>query len=197
MVDVLYARKDSIYKTLEECEVWDAQRDARNCPGGNPVVAHPPCAQWGRMRGLANVNPVEKSLAVLAVLAVRKFGGVLEHPYGSQLWKHCRLPNPGRVDKWGGFTLPVLQQWWGHRAAKPTLLYICGINPESLPQMPFVMGEPQCHVGGSMKRTPGHQQRELPKPERTHTPILFAKWLVEIANLTALRSSRERCEAHG
>ncbi len=29
MIAVLFARKDSIYKSLPECDVWDAERDAR------------------------------------------------------------------------------------------------------------------------------------------------------------------------
>ena len=42
-VAVLFARADSIYKTLPGCDVYDIKRDARTWPGGCPVVAHPPC----------------------------------------------------------------------------------------------------------------------------------------------------------
>jgi hypothetical protein len=35
-VAVLFARKDSIYKTMPECDVWDIERDAREWPGGMP-----------------------------------------------------------------------------------------------------------------------------------------------------------------
>lgn len=42
MVSVLYVRNDSVYKELD-VDCWDIERDARKWPGGNPVVAHPPC----------------------------------------------------------------------------------------------------------------------------------------------------------
>jgi hypothetical protein len=46
-VAILFARKDSIYKTMPGCDVWDIDRDARNWPGGAPIVGHPPCRAWG------------------------------------------------------------------------------------------------------------------------------------------------------
>ncbi len=48
VVSVLFARSDSIYKTLDGCDVWDIERNALSWPGGNPVVAHPPCQRWGK-----------------------------------------------------------------------------------------------------------------------------------------------------
>jgi len=50
MISVLFARSDSNYKTLPGVDVWDAERDARTWPGGNPVVAHPPGRALGRLR---------------------------------------------------------------------------------------------------------------------------------------------------
>lgn len=35
-IAILFARADSIYKTLPGCDVWDIQRDARRWPGGGP-----------------------------------------------------------------------------------------------------------------------------------------------------------------
>lgn len=82
-VAVLFARADSVYKTLPGTDVWDAARDARNWPGGVPVVAHPPCRAWGRLAHMAKPKPDEKDLARWAVAQVRRFGGVLEHPAAS------------------------------------------------------------------------------------------------------------------
>lgn len=47
MVAVLFARADSCYKKIPDCDVWDLNRDARNWPGGEPVIAHPPCRVAG------------------------------------------------------------------------------------------------------------------------------------------------------
>lgn len=96
MISVLFARADSNYKALPSVDVWDAERDARTWPGGNPVVAHPPCRAWGRLRHFAKPRPDEKALAIFAVDQVRKWGGVLEHPASSTLWTEAGLPAPGR-----------------------------------------------------------------------------------------------------
>ena len=106
------------------------------------------------------------------------FGGVLEHPHGSTLWNEMCLPAPGKRDSAGGWTLPVLQFWWGHRAEKATDLYIVGCEPKDLPPMPFVMGEPT-HVVQSRKRF--DHRPHISKAERQHTPLAFALWLVELA----------------
>jgi hypothetical protein len=121
-VAVLFARSDSIYRTLPGCDVWDAERDALRWPGGAPVVAHPPCRAWGSLRHFAKPEPGERELAVWAVDRVREWGGVLEHPQASRLWPELGLPCPRKRerDSWGGWTLPIWQSWWGHRADKAT-----------------------------------------------------------------------------
>ena len=137
-VAVLFARADSTYKTLPGTDVWDIERNARLWPGGAPVVAHPPCRAWGRLRQFAKPRKGERQLAIWSVRQVRRFGGVLEHPVGSLLWKKAGLPPPGQVDRYGGWTLPIHQNWWGHRAEKATLLYIVGCAPGDTP--PFRSG---------------------------------------------------------
>lgn len=132
-VAVLFARADSIYKTIPGTDVWDIERNARLWPGGAPVVAHPPCRAWGRLRQFAKPRKGERQLAIWSVRQVRQFGGVLEHPVGSLLWKKAGLPPPGQTDHYGGWTLPIHQNWWGHRAEKATLLYIVGCPPGETP----------------------------------------------------------------
>lgn len=130
-VAALFVRADSIYKTMPQVDAWDIDRDARAFDGGMPVVAHPPCRAWGRLRRFASPRPDERNLARLAVALVRECGGVLEHPAGSLLWPAQSLPPPGAgADAFGGWTLAAPQMWWGHRAEKATWFYIVGCPPE-------------------------------------------------------------------
>lgn len=180
MVAVLFARHDSIYKTLPDCDVWDAERDARNWPGGCPVIAHPPCRSWGRLRRFAKPLPGERENAIWAVRQVREWGGVLEHPAGSLLWQSAVMPQPGDRDRFGGFTIWISQYWFGHKADKPTWLYICGIEPADLPPLPFVLGEP-AYVINTSKRAAQGKRPEVSKAEREHTPLALAEWLRDVA----------------
>jgi hypothetical protein len=181
-VAVLFARSDSNYKSIPGCDVWDAERDARKWPGGCPVVAHPPCRAWGRLRAFAKPRPDEKALALFAVEQVRKFGGVLEHPASSSLWAAAGLPRPGcGADVFGGWTLAINQSWFGHRAEKATWLYIVGVAPRSLPDFPLSLDLPS-HVIASSSRSKRLRVPECGKAEREHTPPQLANWLVGLAD---------------
>lgn len=180
-VAVLFARADSIYKTLPGCDVWDMERDARRWPGGAPVVAHPPCRAWGQLSHMAKPRVDERSLAPKAIELVRRYGGVLEHPSGSKLWPELGLPGRGEVDCFGGWTLPISQWWFGHRAEKKTKLYIVGCSLADVPPMPFRVGRPEFVIGDSGRRSKGTKSPEVSKAEREHTPPDLAVWLVELA----------------
>jgi hypothetical protein len=177
-VAVLFARRDSVYKTLPDCDVWDADRDATLWPGGAPIVAHPPCRSWGTLAHMAQPREGERELAPWAIKQIRQWGGVLEHPRASRLWPELGLPEPGRCDKYGGWTLEVLQWWWGHRAAKATRLYICGYQPSIVPAIPAREGEVECVLSSTWAKSgkPGMSQNN-----RERTPPDFAKWLVAVA----------------
>lgn len=173
-VAALFVRSDSVYKAMPGVDAWDIERDARQWPGGCPVVAHPPCRAWGRLRAFAKPRPDEKALALLAVELVRRYGGVLEHPEASTLWAAATLPRPGAGrDAFGGWTLPVAQFWWGHRAPKSTWLYVVGFSPRDL-SFPFDLGTPPGRVEFMGRR------------EREHTPPDFAHWLVDLARRSVL-----------
>lgn len=183
-VAVLFARSDSVYKSLPGCDVYDIERDARTWPGMSPVVAHPPCRAWGRLRTFAHPRPDEKALGPLAVSFVRRFGGVLEHPAESTLWGTLLMPWPGRApDQFGGWTMAVDQFHFGHRAQKPTWLYIVGVHPDDLPPVPFRDGRPTHCI----RPAAGSSLPSVPKPEREHTPVHLAEWLVEVARRSVPR----------
>jgi len=170
----LFVRSDSIYKVLG-LDCWDAERDALKWPGGNQVIAHPPCRAWGVLSHMAKPNPAEMWLAPWAAEQVRIWGGVLEHPAGSRLFNYLP-PLNGFQDDFGGFTIEVDQYHFGHVANKPTRFYICGIDPSELPPIPHRPGKGKKSMTGQVPGTDRCTQYE-----REYTPELLAGWLVEIA----------------
>jgi hypothetical protein len=170
-VAILYARKNSIYKSLPGVSVFDENRDARTFSNDMPVVAHPPCRLFGKLKHFSKAPAAEKQLAYDAVQRVKLCGGVLEHPAFSTLFEEMTLPLPG-VSIGNSFTFPILQSWFGHKAPKATWLYINGITPSQLPPFPLQLGVPSGRISntGSMKVREG-------------TPIQLAEWLILVANL--------------
>jgi hypothetical protein len=175
----LFARADSHYKALPGVDVYDVERDARTYDGPWPVVAHPPCRAWGRLRTFANPRPDERNLARLAVALVREFGGALEHPAGSTLWESQRLPGVGcGRDSFGGWTMGIKQHDFGHRAEKETLIYIVGCAPGDVPAVPLPLTK-ATHCIRPTKSYP--RLPSVTKAEREHTPPELAAWLVDLA----------------
>lgn len=188
-VAILFARKDSIYKGLPGCDVYDIERDALTFPGGLPIVAHPPCRAWGRLRHFAKPRPGEKELALWAVDQIRTWGGVLEHPATSTLWKEKNLPLGADRDEWGGFTLSVDQFWWGHKARKRSWFYVVGISPTEVPPIPlrFDAVTHVVNLFSKVRKQKGRYYRpEITKAEREHTPPELARWLIELAKKSRL-----------
>ena len=178
-------------------ECWDASRDARLYDGPHPVVAHPPCGPWGRLRHLYRGN--EHDCAPRAVDQVRKWGGVLEHPAGSKLWDACGLPTPDEADiecdrsrPWlllSRYTIELDQVEWGHVARKRTWLYLVGVPLEALEAPPFPGRQPTHWISGGRGRA-GKKAKTTPVPpgikvcsaqQRRRTPPLFAEYLIRLA----------------
>jgi hypothetical protein len=133
------------------------------------------------MRAFSKAPPGDKELAVIAVGWVRQYGGVLEHPKGSQLWPYMSLPVGMGVDEYGGYSLCVDQSWWGHEARKPTMLYIVGCPQSQLPDIPIRFDAIQKVVSASTKK--GGSLPEVSKKNRSATPVALAEWLVTVAEL--------------
>jgi hypothetical protein len=166
----LFTCRTTPYRALG-LDCFDIDRDARTYDGASPVIAHPPCRGWARLRGFAKPLPDELDLARFAVRMVRVRGGVLEHPAFSMLWADQSLPEPGQGhDTSGGWTLPVDQSWFGHRAPKATWLYIAGCAPKDIPPIPFHLGQAEGRI------------ENMGRAERERTPVVFAAWLVLLAS---------------
>lgn len=121
------------------------------------LAPRPPCGPWGSLRKYCRQD---ETLAPIALEQVRRFGGVLEHPVGSLLFKKYDLPRPGELpDAFGGVTIRVNQVAWGHACVKPTWLYVVRCD--------MVRALDGLRTGGT--------------PTRRRTPPDFAAWLVAIA----------------
>lgn len=181
-VAALYVDPLGPYPSMPAVECWDEERDARLYPGPHPVVAHPPCGPWSRLRMVCRRQ--DPQLAPLAVEQVRLWGGVLEHPESSRLWRHCGLPLPGEFpDMYGGWSLELDQVSYGHSARKRTKLYIVGLAPSSVRVL--TGGAPTHRVARDRKRTAIGHLKECSAQMRRRTPPLFAEFLVDIARRSA------------
>jgi hypothetical protein len=180
LISVLFVRLDSIYKRLG-VDAWDMHRDARNWDGNCPVIAHPPCRGWGKLRHFAKPATDEKELALFAVDKIRIHGGILEHPQGSLLFKDL-LPLPGKTDSWGGYTVEIDQFDFGHKAQKRTWLYIVGLPIDQFPFIPERKEMPMYVVASSGRKTGKRAyKKRLSIAEREETPEQFAKFLIDLA----------------
>ena len=165
-VAVLFCRKTSHYKKMQSVDCYDVDRDALTWPGGVPGVFHPPCRAWGKLSHFAKARPGEMELSIWAMNAVRKCGGVLEHPLDSRLWSASRCSSWGVRDAHGGLLVPVYQSWWGHRAFKATGLYFVGPVPVLPDYIEPVSSQPVQNMSLARRET---------------TPLALASWLVAYA----------------
>jgi hypothetical protein len=204
-VAALFVETDGCYFNLPGVSAWDLDRDARQYAGPHPVVAHPPCQRWGRFWHGSTRKPHQYKLGddngcfAAALAAVRKWGGVLEHPKDSLAWAHFGLNRPPRNGGWiaadfeGGWTCCVEQGHYGHLARKATWLYAQGVD---LPELLWGQGAQRIHPIalakhgyakarriGMMAMVGGKDKTRI----RNATPIEFRDVLLSIAR-TARRS---------
>lgn len=186
-VAALYVERGGPYFTMPDVDPWDRERDARTYAGPHPVVAHPPCGPWGRLRHLCR-RLDEADCGPAAIASAREWGGVVEHPAWSRLWHLLRLPFPGELpDHVGGFTVEVDQCNWGHVARKRTWLYCVGVSRSVVLDGLRTGGKVTHWITGARRRRirsgglvpPGI--KICSSQQRRRTPPAFAAWLVDVA----------------
>lgn len=111
-ITVLFVQSTSVYwRFWPAVELWGVGRDAKTYGGPGPIIAHPPCGPWGKYRHRSHQDP---QCGIIAMRQVHAYGGVVEQPVGSSLFKEYG----GR-----GIVTSVFQYDYGHAALKPTILY--------------------------------------------------------------------------
>lgn len=203
-IAALYVETNGCYSGLDHVDAWDRERDARGYAGPYPVVAHPPCERWGSFwpgspvqvaKGIRFKKGDDGGCFAAALAAVRRFGGVIEHPRGSHAWAHFEIPRPPAGGGWiaagaAGWTCCVYQGHYGHKALKPTWLYYVGPVPPPALRWGKPEGEFMTVAGTSFKSVAHRREAEaqgwkystrLPTALRNATPIPFRDLLINIA----------------
>lgn len=202
MIAALFVETDGCYFGLDGVEPWDVLRDARGYAGPWPVVAHPPCQRWGRFWHGSTRKPHQYKLGddggcfKSALDAVRRWGGVLEHPADSHAWRHFDLTPPKRHAGWqraghGLWTCYVEQGHYGHMSRKPTWLLVSAVDR---PELDWSRGEQRLHpialerYGYEKARRIGMTAMVGGKDKtkiRNATPLPFRDLLISIARSAA------------
>lgn len=205
MIAALYVETNGVYFGLDGVDPWDQARDARSYDGPYPSVAHPPCSRWGRYWSGGPSSKIRLKLGdddgcfAAALVSVRKYGGVLEHPEASHAWATfgiCCPPWEGgwiQADSLGGYTCCVSQGHYGHESRKMTWLYVFGIDYRELPVLiwgpTFGMRRMEDSYHSAAHRREGMRNRSnngaienrLSHKARARTPLPFRDLLVSIA----------------
>jgi hypothetical protein len=193
VIAALYVQKGGCYFGLPDVDPWPEERDARLYEGPWPVVAHPPCARWCRLAGLVEARWGHRrgddgGCFAAAVAAVRRWGGVLEHPAFSDAFAAFGIPRPLDAG-WhrticGGFVCSVEQGNYGHPAKKATWLYAHGVS--DLPSLAW-RKTPDIASSALVSWCGNHTKRfdtrrRIGKAEASRTPIPFRDLLLKIAS---------------
>lgn len=199
MIAALSVLERGPYFGLNGIDPWDEQRDARTYAGPWPVVAHPPCERWGRYWSGGPSAKWRRELGddggcfAAALAAVRRWGGVLEHPEGSHAWRRFGLAAPPRSGGWvhaeplsgRGWTCCVAQGHYGHAAQKLTWLYAVNCDLPALKWGPcpgMTRLDEGYHSAEERRRAiKTSVVQRLSKRQRCETPGAFRDLLIDMA----------------
>lgn len=173
---------------LLNVDPWPESRDARRYDGPYPVVAHPPCQRWGLFAKFVAQRFAHKQVGAddgcfeAALAAVRKWGGVLEHPRSTLAWSTFGLQSPAGIGwqrvndrEW---VCEVWQSAYGHRCQKATWLLYVGDNPPA--ELLWDRKAGSHRVSHDKRRTP-NTKGNVGKHEASATPVRFRDALLDLA----------------
>lgn len=189
-VAALYVDEKGPYVGEPGVEIWGISRDARLYAGPHPVVAHPPCSSWCQLAPLNQArygHPIgaDEGCFAAALAAVRRWGGVLEHPAKSYAWSAFGLERPPARGGW----IRDIFRWvdMSRRAgplrapaAKATWLYACHVA--LLPSLQWGKAHGKALVSWcNNHRTATDDRPRVGKRKATETPEMFKAMLLQMA----------------
>ncbi len=177
---VLFVQKNSKYYNYDCFDCYDEQRNALTSQARVPLICHPPCRKFSRLRAFSKAPLKEKQLAYFALDRVRMYGGILEHPKSSTLWKTGNFNLDGTVDQYGGFLRTVNLSDFGFPAKKPTNLYFVGLRPGELPSIPLNFNAITHCITTSSKYS---NLKEISANQRAATPLLMIEYFIEVIQI--------------
>jgi hypothetical protein len=199
VIAALFVERDGVYYGMSDVDPWDEERDARLYTGPHAVIAHPPCQRWGRYwsggpsANVRRIKGADGGCFASALVSVRRFGGVLEHPEASHAWREFGLMTPNKSGGWvradwmGGWTCCVEQGHYGHRARKATWLYAVGVD---LPVLKWGDSGKRDRLDDGFSSTAARREARaagigpiarLSDDERLATPLEFRDLLISMA----------------
>ncbi len=205
MIAALFVEPAGVYANLPHVDAWPASRDARAYAGPHAVVAHPPCERWGRYWfggpsvRVRKIKGDDGGCFASALAAVRRWGGILEHPEASWAWVAHALASPPKCGGWvnadfmGGWTCCVEQGHYGHPARKATWLYAFGVE---LPALRWGPARGKLRLDEGWHSTAARHAaraegiaptKRLNHDERLGTPLAFRDLLISIAESASSR----------
>lgn len=198
MIAALFISDDGPYANRKDIDAWTELRDARKYTGPWKVIAHPPCERWGRYwsggpnpkarrRKKGDDNGCFKS----ALGAVRRWGGVLEHPAYSHAWEWFDLKRPNIGGGWSSsdgreWVCHIEQGHYGHPSRKATWLFFVGKKPIDLIWGPAKKGlrlDEGFHSKEHRRVARANGQKpikRLNEAERIHSPLKFVSALMAL-----------------
>jgi len=169
-INVLFTNKFSIYDILN-CNTYNEDRNALTFSKNIPAIYHPPCRLFSRLKTFSKADKSEKELAFWSIEKVNKYGGLIEHPLGSSLFKESGI----KLNDDNHIIIKLSN--FGFEAEKKTIIYFNGIEKNELPLLPY--------NNRPVKKT----IPQLSYKKRANTPFCCAIYLIELIKFMYIKNN--------
>lgn len=159
-VPVYFVKNNSHYKKLN-ADCYDIDRDALTTKRTDIGIYHPPCRLFSKLKYFSKADYSEKNLAYWSIDRIQEYGGILEHPNGTSLFKEKNIKLTASN------CIKVNLSWFGFQCEKSTLIFYNKIQLEDFPQLPLNFNAIESKVS------------KLSQSKRDVTPLNMCEWLLE------------------